>query len=276
MINRIVFGLATALLVTQAQAQVADLVPRTALRVCADPSALPFSNDKKEGFENKIADVIGQDIGVPVTYVWFPRIGAFARQTLQKRLCDLVMGTASGDGEMDTTTPYYHSGYMIVSRADAGITANTIGDPSLTSMRIGLIAATPPTDLLVRHGLMPHVTSYSLSVDSRFESPARQMIQDIIDHKIDAGLLWGPIAGYYISHEHLPLKAVFIDPEPDSARLDYHISMGVRVGEPDWRRRVNQAIQKRQTEIAAILTDYGVPLLDEQNRAIATEQPPAH
>jgi quinoprotein dehydrogenase-associated probable ABC transporter substrate-binding protein len=271
MISRATVALAATLLAVGAQAQVADLVPRTALRVCADPSDLPFSDDKKEGFENKIADIIGQDLGVPVTYVWFPRIGAFARQTLQKRQCDLVMGTVSGDDEMDTTTPYYHSAYMIVSRADAGIAATAIGDPVLADKKIGLVAATPPTDLMVRHDLMARVTSYSLSVDSRFESPARQLVQDIVDRKIDIGLLWGPIAGYYISHEHLPLKAVFLSAEPDSARLDYHIAMGMRAGEPEWRRRVNQAIQHRQAEIEAVLADYGIPLLDEQNRALAAE-----
>jgi ABC-type amino acid transport substrate-binding protein len=158
-----------------------------------------------------------------------------------------------------------------VSRADAGIAATAVGDPALADKKIGLIAATPPTDLLVRHGLMPRVTSYSLSVDSRFESPTWQLVQDIVDRKIDVGLLWGPIAGYYINHEHLPLKAVFLGAEPDSARLDYHIAMGLRAGEPEWRRRVNQAIQRRQAEIDSILADYGVPLLDEQNRAIATE-----
>jgi quinoprotein dehydrogenase-associated probable ABC transporter substrate-binding protein len=271
MISRASVVLAVVFLTSGAHAQVADLVPRTALRVCADPSDLPFSNDKKEGFENKIAEVIGQDLGVPVTYVWFPRIGAFARQTLQKRSCDLVMGTVSGDEEMDTTTPYYHSGYMIVSRSDAGIAATAVGDSALADKKIGLIAATPPTDLLVRHDLMPQVTSYSLSVDSRFESPTRQLVQDIVDRKIDVGLLWGPIAGYYINHEHLPLKAVFLAAEPDSARLDYRIAMGLRAGEPEWRRRINQAVQRRQAEIARILADYGVPLLDEQNRSVAAE-----
>ncbi len=265
--------LAAAVPAPPVNAQVVDLVPRTELRVCADPNDLPFSNDKKEGFENEIAEIVAQDLRVPVTYVWFPRIGAFARQTLRKRLCDLVMGTVSGDDEMDTTTPYYHSGYMIVSRADGNITATTLGDPSLADKRIGVIAGTPPADLLVRHGLMPHVTSYALSVDTRYEAPARQLIQDILDRKTDIGLLWGPIAGYYISHEHLPLKAAFLATEPDSTRLDYHISMGLRPGEPEWRRRINQAIQRRQAEITNILNQYGVPLLDEQNHAIVAAQP---
>jgi quinoprotein dehydrogenase-associated probable ABC transporter substrate-binding protein len=271
MTNHVAIALAAILLATGARAQSVDLVSHTALRVCADPNALPFSNDRKEGFENKIADIIGQDLGLPVTYVWFPRIGAFVRQTLQKRQCDLVMGTVAGDPEMDTTTAYYHSGYMVVSRTDTGITAASVGDPALKDKKIGLIAATPPTDLVVRHELMPQVTSYSLSVDSRFESPARQLVQDIVDRKVDVGLLWGPIAGYYISHDHLPLKAVFLEAEPDSARLDYRIAMGMRAGEPDWRRRINQALQRHQPEIDGILAAYGIPLLDEQNRAIATE-----
>ena len=271
MISHIAIAVAAILVAGGARAQAVDLVSHTALRVCADPNGLPFSNDRKEGFENKIADIIGQDLGVPVTYVWFPRIGAFVRQTLQKRQCDLVIGTVAGDPEMDTTTSYYHSGYMVVSRADAGITATSVGDPAFKDKKIGLIAATPPTDLLVRHELMSQVTPYSLSVDSRFESPARQLVQDIVDHKIDVGLLWGPIAGYYISHEHLPLKTVFLEAEPDSARLDYRISMGLRAGEPDWRRRINQALQRHQPEIDGILAAYGIPLLDERNHAIATE-----
>jgi quinoprotein dehydrogenase-associated probable ABC transporter substrate-binding protein len=267
--GRVAIGLALWLLAGPVAAQSIELVSHTRLRVCADPADLPFSNDRHEGFENRIAEIIGQDLGAPVDYVWFPRIGAFARNTLQKRQCDLVMGTVSGDDEMDTTDPYYHSGYMLVTRSDRHIDARRVDDPALAGKRIGLIAATPPTDLLLRHDMMAQVTTYSLTVDTRFESPARQLLQDVADGKIDAGLVWGPIAGYYIHHDAMKLTAVFLEGEPDSMRLDYHISMGVRAGEVDWRRRINQAIGRRQPEIAIILAEYGVPQLDEQNRPIA-------
>jgi quinoprotein dehydrogenase-associated probable ABC transporter substrate-binding protein len=246
-----------------------ELVSRTELRVCADPNDLPFSNDKREGFENKIAEIIGKELNLPVTYVWFPQVVGFVRNTLRARQCDLVMGTVSGDGMMDNTNAYYHSGYMIVSRTEDGIGATGLGDPVLADKKIGLIAATPPTDLLLRHGLMPHVTSYALAVDTRYDSPARAMIQDILDRKIDVGLLWGPLAGYYIKHETLPLKAAFLDSEPDSTRLDFRIAMGVRPGEPEWRRRINGALEKHRAEVAQVLAGYDVPLLDEQGHPLA-------
>jgi len=247
---------------------VVELVSRTELKVCADPNDLPFSNDKREGFENKIAEILGKELGLPVSYVWFPQVVGFVRNTLRARQCDLVMGTVSGDGLMDNTDAYYHSGYMIVSRTADGIGATGLGDPALADKRIGLIAATPPTDLLLRHGLMPHVTSYALAVDTRYDSPARAMIQDILDRKIDVGLLWGPIAGYYLKHEALPLKAAFLDSEPDSTRLDFRIAMGVRPGEPEWRRRINGALEKHRAEVTDLLGSYGVPLLDEQGHPV--------
>ena len=245
-----------------------ELVSRTELRVCADPNDLPFSNQKLEGYENRIAALLGQELKLPVTYVWFPQVAGFVRNTLQAQLCDLVMGTVTGDTIMDTTTPYYHSGYMIVTRPENGITATALGDPTLANKRFGVIAATPPTDGLLRHDLMGQTTSYSLAVDTRYDNPARKMIQDLLDHRIDAALLWGPIAGYAIAKEHLPLKAAFLTSEPDSPRLDYRIAMGVRVNEPEWRRRLNQIIRAQQPQITAILTEYGIPMLDESNKPI--------
>ncbi len=249
-------------------AQQLDLVSRDQLRVCADPNNLPFSNDRKEGFENHIAELIGQDLRVPVSYVWFPQIVGFVRNTLRARRCDVVMGTASGDPNMETTNPYYNTGYMMVSRQGDGITATSVGDPQLADKKIGLIAATPPTDLLVRHHMMGQVTSYALVVDTRFDAPGRQMLQDLVDRKIDVGLIWGPIAGFYITHDHLPLQAAWLASEPDGPRLAFHISMGVRSGEGEWRRRLNQAIHTRQAEITQVLQSFGIPLLDEENHPI--------
>ena len=250
-----------------AHAQRAELISRTELRVCADPRNLPFSNQDREGFENKIAEIIGADLGLPVSYVWFPQVTGFVRNTLRARECDLIMGTVSGDGIVDSTNPYYHTGYMLVTRTADGITARSVGDPSLASKRFGVIAATPPTDLLLRHSLMDQVRAYSLRVDTRVSNPPRAMLQDLVDGVIDVALVWGPPAGYAITREHLPLTAAFIEPEPNAPRLDYRIAMGVRANEPEWRRRINGAIGKHKAEIAQVLADYGVPMLDEPGRS---------
>ena len=252
-----------------AQAQRTELVSRTELRVCADPNNLPFSDEAGEGFENRIAQLIAEDLGLPVSYVWFPQVVGFVRNTLRARQCDLVPGTVGGDTILDNTNPYYHTAYMVVTRAADAIEADSLADPAFADKRIGVVAATPPVDLLLRHGLMPRVQPYRLAVDTRAESPARRMLQDVAEGKIDVALVWGPIAGYAIKREGLPLRAAFIRPEPDAPRMDYRITMGVRTGEPEWRRRINQALRRKQDAIAAVLAEYGVPLLDERTRPAA-------
>ena len=260
-------GLFGALLIYCAEpaaAQTSDLVDRGALKVCADPNNLPFSDEKKEGFENKIAELIGAELGRSVEYAWFPQVIGFVRNTLRAHLCDLVMGTVAGDEIMQTTNPYYFTTYVILYRSDKGLAIAGLDDPRLKTLRLGVVGGTPPSDLLVRHDLMSHTKPYALTVDTRAESPTREMVQDVVDGTIDVGLLWGPIAGYYRKHEVIPLTLVPLKNEPDAPRMSYHIAMGVRANEPEWRRGINTVILKRQAEITAILRDYGVPLLDER------------
>jgi len=251
-----------------AQSPTGELVARTDLRVCADPNNMPFSDEKGEGFENKIAEVLGKDLSLPVKYTWFPQVVGFVRNTLRANRCDLVMGTVAGDDIMQTTTPYYYTSYVIAYRSDSGWSFSDFADPKLKGLHIGIVAGTPPADLLVRHDLMADARPYALQVDTRFESPVHQMLTDISNKEIDAGLLWGPIAGYYIRHDGLPLKMALIQNEPGAPRMAYHIAMGVRNNEPEWRRRINTVINGRRSEITAILRDYGVPLLDEQGQAL--------
>jgi quinoprotein dehydrogenase-associated probable ABC transporter substrate-binding protein len=247
-----------------AAAQTSDTVDRSELKVCADPSNLPFSDEKKEGFENKIAELMGGELGLKVDYAWFPQVIGFVRNTLRAHLCDLVMGTVAGDEIMQTTNPYYFTTYVMFYRSDKNLAVGGAQDARLTGLRLGVVAGTPPADLLVRHELMPHTKPYALTVDTRAESPTHQMVQDVIDGTIDVGFLWGPIAGYFRKQDDLPLTLVPLKDEPGAARMEYHIAMGVRANEAEWRRRINAAILKRQGDITAILRDYGVPLLNEQ------------
>jgi quinoprotein dehydrogenase-associated probable ABC transporter substrate-binding protein len=260
-------GLVGAVLVCCAEPaapQTSDLVDRGALKVCADPNNLPFSDEKKEGFENKIAELIGAELGRSVDYSWFPQVIGFARNTLRAHLCDLVMGTVAGDEIMQTTNPYYFSTYVILYRSDKGLAIADLDDPRLKTLHLGVVGGTPPSDLLVRHDLMSNTKPYALTVDTRAESPTHEMVQDVADGTIDVGFLWGPIAGYYRKHDVIPLTLVPLKTEPDGPRMSYHIAMGVRANEPEWRRGINTVILKRQADITAILQDYGVPLLDER------------
>jgi quinoprotein dehydrogenase-associated probable ABC transporter substrate-binding protein len=251
-------------LVSGAAAQNPDLSNRRVLRVCADPNNLPFSDQKKDGFENRIAELIGATLGAKVEFTWFPQIIGFVRNTLRAHRCDLVIGTVAGDDSMETTDPYYFTTYVMFYRSDKGFGFTGLQDPRLARLRLGVVSATPPSDLLVRHGLMANAKPYPLTVDTRVESPTRQMVEDLMAGKIDVGLLWGPIAGYYRAQGKLPLTIVPLADEPGAAPMKYHIAMGVRAGEPEWRQRVNALIVKEQPRITAILRDYGVPLLNER------------
>jgi quinoprotein dehydrogenase-associated probable ABC transporter substrate-binding protein/PQQ-dependent catabolism-associated CXXCW motif protein len=251
---------------------VPDLVARDALRVCSDPAFLPFSSDRGEGFENRIAEVIGTALGLPVIYTWYPQTSGFLRNTLLAQRCDVVMGINSGGGEAATTPAYYHTGYMIVTRQDDAITATSLDDPALAGLRFGVVAATPPSDLLVAHELIPQTKVYPLLVDTRTDSPAMDMMHDVADGAIDVGLVWGPFAGWAIT-QGLRLHADFLRPEPGHPRLDYMIAMGVRPGDTDWARRLAAAQRAHAAEIRRILTDAGVPLLDPANHPLFVPAP---
>jgi quinoprotein dehydrogenase-associated probable ABC transporter substrate-binding protein len=260
----LVIGL--ALPVIAARAQTAELVPTDELRVCADPSNLPFSNERGEGFENRIAQIMGRSLGLPVRYVFFPQIQGFVRNTLGARRCDLVMGTVAGDDVMQNTNPYYHTTYVMAYRVQGEPPPQDLDDPRARALRFGVIARTPPADLLARHALLAQTRSYPLVVDTRHEAPGAQMMRDVAAGEIDVGMIWGPIAGYAIRVGMLPLTMRALAGEPGATRMDYRITMGVRVNEPEWRRRVNATIRGHQAEITAVLQEYGVPLLDSSGR----------
>jgi quinoprotein dehydrogenase-associated probable ABC transporter substrate-binding protein len=247
----------------------ADLVNRTVLRACADPANMPFSNDKGEGFENKIAEIVAAELKVPIEYTWFPQATGFIRQTLFAKRCDLVIGYAQGDELVLNTNHYYRSTYALVYRAGTGLDGvDTLQDPRLKGKRIGVVAGTPPGSIMAKLGLIEHAKPYPLMVDRRHESPGERMIDDIRSGDIAAGVLWGPIAGYFAAKGGDKLEVVPLLKDGNSPRLTYRITFGVRNLEDDWKRQLNVLIARRQGDIDAVLLKFGVPLLDEQSNLI--------
>ena len=246
-----------------------DLVNRKALRVCSDPSNLPFSNDKGEGFENKIAAIVADDLKVPVEYTYFPQAVGFIRRTLFAKACDVVIGYAQGDELVLNTNAYYKSIYALVYRAGQGLDGvETIEDPRLKDKVVGVVGGSPPADNVNRAGLMAKARPYRLMVDRRYDSPAEQMVSDIRKGEVDVGILWGPIAGYFAARGGEKLTVVPLLKEATGPRMSYRITFGVRQGEDDWKRQLNDIIKRRQGDIDKVLLDYGVPLVDEQDKLI--------
>jgi quinoprotein dehydrogenase-associated probable ABC transporter substrate-binding protein len=246
-----------------------ELVDPKTFRVCADPRNLPFSDEAGAGFENKVAALFAQKLGEPASYTYFPQVIGFVRNTLNALRCDVIIGVAVGDDLVQTTNPYYRTTYALVFRPGSGLDGiASLEDPRLKGKHIGVIAGTPPATVLVQQGLMSLARPYALTIDTRIEAPTRTMAEDVAAGQIDAGVLWGPIAGYYAQHvtPHLVVAPLLKEPE----RMDFRIAMGVRRSDQDWKRRLNRLIVENQGEIDRILTQYGVPLLDEQGHLITT------
>ena len=254
--------------VAQAEQTSREARMTSVLRVCADANNLPYSNKTAEGFENKIARLIAGELGLPVRYTWWPQTIGFVRNTLRLRRCDLIVGIGTGNELVQNTNAYYRSVYTMVYRGNSGLRATRLSDPALKSLRFGVVAGTPPATLLAMYDLIGQARPYQLTVDTRYFSPARQAIDDVAAGTIDVALIWGPMAGFFAKQQKVPLVVVPLLHEMAKVRLDFRVSMAVRVNEPKWKRQLNDILDRLQPKIDVILKEYGVPLLDEQGRLI--------
>jgi quinoprotein dehydrogenase-associated probable ABC transporter substrate-binding protein len=249
-----------------------ELVDPKVLRVCADPHNLPFSNDKSEGFENKLAELFAEKLNKKLDYMYFPQATGFVRMTLGAHRCDVIMGFPQGDDLVQGTNPYYRTAYALVAKPGSGLEdVATLEDERLKGKHIGIVAGTPPGTNMAVNGLMTNAKPYQLMVDTRIDSSAEAMVGDLIAGKIDAGILWGPMAGFYAKKANPPLHVTPLVKEKTGPRLAFRIGMGVRGADQNWKRQLNRLIQENQPAINKILLDYGVPLLDENDRPIGAE-----
>ena len=249
-----------------------ELVDPKVLRVCADPRNLPFSDEKGEGFENKLAELFAQKLQKKLDYTYFPQATGFVRMTLAAHRCDVIMGFPQGDELVQGTNPYYRTSYALVSKPGSGLEdVVSLDDERLKGKHLGIIAGTPPATYMAANELMANAKPYPLMIDTRVNSSAAEMINDLKTGQIDAGVLWGPMAGYYAKHENPPLHVTPLVSDKSGPRLVYRIGMGVRPADQNWKRMLNRLIQENQPAINKILLDFGVPLLDENDHPITAE-----
>jgi len=242
------------------------------LRVCADPANLPYSDENLAGFENRIVEMLAEDLDLEVRYTWYPQSTGFIRNTLRVRQCDVISGITTTSERVQNTNPYYHSVYTMVYRTDSKLVTRRMTDPVLDDLRLGVVAGTPPADILATEGLMGNVRPYQLVTDTRRARPAERALDDLARGEIDVAFIWGPIAGYYASqHPEAELVVVPLLDEDERIRLDFRVSMAVRYNETDWKRKINRLLAARADDIESILLDYGVPLLNDLGEIIEAE-----
>lgn len=244
------------------------------LRVCADPNNLPFTNERGEGFENRIAQLLARDLGTPLEYVWWAQRRGFLRNTLHAGLCDVVIGFPTDIEMALMTRPYYRSTYVFVARRDRHLHIDSFDDARLKRLRIGVPmvgddgANAPPAHALARRGMVRNLVQYSVFGDYRQDSPPSALIAAVARGDVDVAAAWGPLAGYFAARQSVPLDVVPVRAERDSPFLPFafDMSMAVRRGDKTRRTMLEAFIERRRAEIDAILAEFHVPRVDRSHR----------
>ena len=278
---RLVSRLAVAVALGAGSGTVAAQDTRTAFRPCIDPANLPFANDKGEGFENRIAELFAGKLGLPVQSYSFPQRMGFIRNTLRYKLpgqdfrCDIVMSVPADYDQAWSTAPYYRSTYVLVYPRGKGLDQVRTGSDLFAlpselrdKLTIGIYDKSPASAWLAKHGMEAQAKPYQMLSPDPAQYPGSIIDRDLAQGKIDAAIVWGPIAGYYAKRvTSMALAVIPLKSEP-GVKFDYEIAMGVRYGEREWKATVEKLIAENQATITAILREYGVPLVNERGELI--------
>jgi mxaJ protein len=240
------------------------------LRICADPNNLPFSNVRGEGFENRLAALVAQDLGARPRYTWWAQRRGFLRSTLNAGLCDIVMGVPSGIEQAWASQPYYRSTYVFLTRRDRALRIASFDDPALRQLRIGVqligddYANSPPAHALARRGLARQLVGYSVLGNYAEPNPPARIVDAVARGDVDIAVVWGPLAGYFARRQPVPLDLVPVQPQIDPPALPFvfDIAVAFRRGDTALRAEVEEVLDRRRPDIDRLLAEYGVPRVD--------------
>jgi mxaJ protein len=264
------FGLVLLLAACAGSTAAASPAPERELRVCADPNNLPFTNDRLEGFENRIAALVARDMQARVRYTWWAQRRGFIRNTLKAGLCDVVIGLPADMDLVLTTRPYYRSTYVFIARTGAGPRIRSFDDPALRRLRIGVqiigddYANAPPAHALAQRHITSNVVGFTVYGNYAQPNPPARVVDAVASGEVDLAVAWGPLAGYFAARQKVPLTVTPVSPQIDRPWLPFvfDIAMGVRRGDTALKGELERILVRRRREIDAILAEYRVPRVD--------------
>ena len=244
-------------------------MPRRVLRVMADPNNLPFSNEKREGFENKLAELVARELGAEVVYSWRAQRRGFFREAFKEGQADLVLGVPTGFDLALTTAPYYRSTYAFVTRKDRKLSIESFDDPLLKKLKVGVQVVgddgtnPPPAHALARRGVTDNVVGYTVYGDYAEPNPPARIVEGVAKGDVDVAVVWGPLAGYFAKKQKAELTLTPVKPaeDPPGLRFAFNISMGVARQNAALRDELNAVLERKKAEVEKVLDEYGVPRL---------------
>jgi mxaJ protein len=240
-----------------------------ALRVCADPDNLPFSNERGQGFENRLAEHLARDLGRRLEYTWWAQRRGFLRHTLQAGACDVVLGVPARLESAWTTRPYYRSSYVFVERRERRPAIRSFDDRRLSTLRIAVPlvsddgANAPPAHALARRGLGGQLVRFSMLGTGAAPPPGAQLVDAVARGRVDLGTAWGPVAGYFAARQPVPLRLTPVSPALDGAVPQvFDIAMATRRGDAAMHAAVEAFLDRRRAAIDGVLAAFHVPRVD--------------
>jgi mxaJ protein len=256
-----------------------DRDPRE-LRVCADPNNLPFSNERGEGFENRLAELVAREMGATVRYTWWAQRRGFVRNTLRAGTCDVIMGVPSSYELVRPTRPYYRSTYVFVYAKDRPLDLRSLDDAVLRTARVGVhiigddYANAPPAHALSNRGIVSNVVGYSIYGDYAQPNPPARLVEAVAARDVDVAIVWGPLAGYFAKRSAVPLEIVPVSPAIDLPFLPFvfDIAMGVRREDEALQQELDAILERRADDIRALLEEYGVPVVGGRRATARNEE----
>jgi mxaJ protein len=239
------------------------------LRVCADPNNLPYSNEKREGFENKLAELIAHDLGREVDYTWWAQRRGFFRLTLKAQQCDVVMGVPVSSERALTTDPYYRSTYVFVTRKDRNLDIRSINDPRLKQLKVGVQIIgddynnSPPAEALAKRGAVKNVVGYTVYGNYLTPNPTARIVEAVAKGDVDVAIVWGPQAGFFAAQQTVPLTITPVQPKADGpVPFTFEISLGVRRSDAQFRKQLDRILARHKQDIDRLLAEYHVPRIN--------------
>lgn len=271
LIGAVMISALSLLTATAHAVEVKPLKGQTALKVCADPNNMPYSNDKLEGFDNKIAALLGEKLGIPVEYTWFPQRIGFSRNTIKKvdektghYLCDLAMSVPSKSDFLATTKPYFSSIQTMVYRKGEGYELKTLEDIAKVSkskkLKIGIFDRGVTTAFFMKNGLADQLKYYQMMPGDTKVNAGRIITEALASGEIDVAMVWGPVGGYYATQTKVPMV---VQPLNElTSRFVFSFGMGVRYPDKKWKQVLNTFLDENKDQIAQIMSEYNLPSLE--------------
>lgn len=236
---------------------------KSPLRVCADPGNMPLSSMDEGGYQNKIARLLAEDLGTTVSFFWRPyHERGLTRETFQNDECDILMDMPVELQDLLTTEPLYRTTYVFAYREDSNIKIESLDDPVLKKLRIGVFQHSGLREALVRRGITGldlHVIAYD--ADLRPEHQPWRQVQQVVDGELDVAGVWGPFAGWIKAMKKEPIVIQPVNLWEDHVPMEFELAIGMAQDQVMLKYMLDWALQRKQKEIAAVLNDYGVPLI---------------